>query len=75
MKTKQTKKYKIITIFGLTGTGTSTCGKILAQKLNYDFLSTGNLIRKMAQERNMSLNEPEEEMKEDTKIDIEFDKK
>jgi len=38
-----------ITIFGLAGTGKSTVGKLLAEKLDYTFLSTGTLFRKKAE--------------------------
>lgn len=75
IKEKITKKYLIITIFGLAGTGTSTCGKLLAKKLGYDFLSTGNLVRQMANERGLDLNRFEDLMKNDSTIDLTLDQK
>ena len=35
----------IIALIGMTGAGKTTVGKILANKLNYDFLDTDELIR------------------------------
>jgi cytidylate kinase len=48
-----------ITIFGLSGTGKSTAGKMLASKLGYEFMSTGNLFRAHAASLGMTLNELE----------------
>lgn len=49
-----------ITIFGLAGTGKTTTGKMLAEKLGYKYMSTGNIFRGYAQEKNLTLNEFEE---------------
>lgn len=49
-----------ITIFGLAGTGKTTAGKILAEKLGYEYISTGNIFRGYAKELGMTLNEFEE---------------
>lgn len=65
----------IISIFGLAGTGTSTCGKILAEKLNYKFYSTGGLFRKMAEENGMTLYEYEKLVHEHPDMDKQFDEK
>jgi cytidylate kinase len=39
-----------ITIFGLAGTGTSTVGKLLASRLAYPFMSSGNMFRQKAKD-------------------------
>lgn len=49
-----------ITIFGLAGTGKTTAGKMLAEKLGYEYISTGNIFRGYAKELGMTLNEFEE---------------
>lgn len=64
-----------ITIFGMAGTGTSSAGKALAEKLGYEFLSSGNIFREMAAEKGLSLSEFEELSKTDSQYDIELDKK
>ncbi len=46
-----------ITIFGLAGTGKSSTAKELAGILNYEYRSTGNMFREMAEEAGMGLNE------------------
>jgi len=48
-----------ITITGLAGVGTSTTGKLLAQKLGCEFMSGGNIFRSYADELDISLNELE----------------
>src|SRR3990167_6197859 len=64
-----------ITIFGLAGTGTTSAGKILASKLGYQFVSSGNMFREMAKENEMTLNEFEEATNRDEKFDNELDQK
>ena len=44
-----------ITISGLPGSGTTTTGKLLADKLGVPFYSAGDIFRKMAREKNMTL--------------------
>lgn len=46
-----------ITIGGLSGTGTSTIGRMLAKKLDYKFESGGNIARQMASEKGMTIEE------------------
>jgi cytidylate kinase len=46
-----------ITIFGLAGTGTTTIGKMLAQKLGYTFISSGNIFRDTAKSLGMTIYE------------------
>lgn len=65
----------IITIFGLAGTGTSSCGKLLAKKLNYEFMSTGNLVRACAKDLGLELHEYEKLLHENPDKDKEFDQK
>ena len=62
-----------ITIFGLAGTGTTSEGKILSEKIRYQFVSSGNIFREMAKEQGMNLNEFEEASNEDPKFDYELD--
>jgi len=47
----------IITISGVAGSGKSTVGKILAEKLGMKYYSVGELRRRMASDRGMSLEE------------------
>jgi CMP/dCMP kinase len=65
----------IITIFGLAGTGTSSCGKLLAKKLGYDFISTGSLFRSQAEELGLTLHEYEKNINNNPDKDKEFDQK
>lgn len=65
----------IITIFGLAGTGTSTCGKLLANKLGYEFISTGGLFRAQAEELGLTLHEYEKNINNNPEKDKEFDQK
>jgi len=44
-----------ITVFGLAGTGTSSAGKLLAERLNYRFISSGGMFRARAKELGLSL--------------------
>lgn len=54
-----------ITIFGLAGAGTSTVGKMLAEKLGYKFLSSGDIFRKKARDSGITLPELHECIKAD----------
>lgn len=46
-----------ITIFGLAGTGKTTAGKMLAEKLGYSYMSSGSIFRNYATEMGLSLNQ------------------
>jgi len=46
-----------ITISGLPGSGTTTLGKMLADRYNCEYLSAGEVFRSMAAERSLSLTE------------------
>jgi len=59
-----------ITISGYAGTGKSTVGKILAEKLGYRFLSVGNFTREFAErEFGMNINEFQAKCKEEPDLD------
>lgn len=47
----------IITISGIPGSGKSTVGKILAQKLGYKYLSMGDLRGEIALKHNLTIDE------------------
>ena len=44
-----------ITLFGLAGTGTSSVGQFLAERLNYQFISSGGMFRARAKDLGLSL--------------------
>jgi CMP/dCMP kinase len=62
-----------ITIFGNPGTGKSTVGKLLASKLGYAYLSSGNMFRDMAQELGMTVYELDTLSQTDPQYDIKLD--
>ncbi len=62
-----------ITIFGLAGTGKTTAGKMLAEKLGYEYMSTGNMFRGYAKELGLTLNEFEEVANKTNEYDIRLD--
>lgn len=65
----------IITISGLHGTGKSTIGKLIAQKLRIQYYSTGQAFRDLAQEMNMTLEEFTEYVEKNPEIDRKLDTK
>ena len=65
----------IITISGKAGSGKSTVCKELAKKLNLKHYSIGDLMRKIAKEKNISLIELSKLAEKDKSIDKELDKK
>lgn len=65
----------IITISGVAGSGKSTISKLLAQKLGYKHYSTGDFMRSIAKERNMTLLELSKLAENDRSIDLELDKR
>jgi len=65
----------IITISGKAGSGKSTVAKELARKLNLKHYSIGDIMRQIAKERNISLNELSKLAEKDESIDLELDKK
>ncbi len=65
----------IITISGTPGSGKSTVAKLLAKKLNLKHYSTGDFMREIAKERNLSLEELERIAEGDRAIDTTLDKR
>ena len=47
----------IITLSGQVGAGKSSVGVELAKKLNYKYLVTGEIFKKMAKEKNLGITE------------------
>ncbi len=64
---------KIITISGMLGSGKSTVAKILAQKLDYGYYSTGNAQREIAKKRGVTTLELNRLADTDPSIDEEID--
>ena len=64
----------IITISGKAGSGKSTVAKEVAKKLGLKHYSVGDLMRQLAKEKKMSLNELSRLAEEDESIDMELDK-
>src|SRR3989338_429507 len=48
---------KVIILMGVPGSGKGTQAEILAKKLNYGHISTGNLLRKLADDKNADPND------------------
>ncbi len=65
----------IITISGLPGSGKSTVAEILKQKLGWDYVYTGALFRKMAQEHGMALEKFGSFCESHPEVDKEIDKR
>jgi len=65
----------IVTISGLHGTGKSTVGKILSEKLGLKYYSTGQAFRDLAQEKDMSLKQFTRYVENHPEIDLELDDK
>ena len=66
------KKVKIV-LSGNAGSGKSTIGKMLAQKLDVEFLSVGNICRARALELGMDINQFQEYLKTDREFDKAMD--
>lgn len=65
----------IITISGSPGSGKSTVGKLIAKKLGLKHYSTGDFMREMAKERNLSLEDLGRIAEGDHTIDAALDKR
>ena len=68
-------KKHIITLGGLPGSGKSTVKRILAQKFGYNTFSTGDFVRDMAAERNMTLEEFNDLVAHDKSLDEMIDER
>lgn len=64
----------IITISGTAGSGKSTVAKLLAKELDLKHYSIGDLMRKIAEERGLTLLELSKKAEESPDIDQELDK-
>ncbi len=68
-------KYKNIAISGDIGTGKSTLGKLLAEKLGWNYLSAGAYFREWHEANNIKLEETEKiPEKTDLEVDSSFQK-
>lgn len=65
----------IITIGGNVGAGKSVLAARLAKTFHYDELYVGRIFRKMAEERNISIDQFYEELKNDPATEQEVDKR
>ena len=63
----------LVTISGLPGSGTTTAGRLLAETLDWEFQSSGELFRTMADARGVTLAEFGALAEEDESIDHELD--
>ncbi len=66
------KNVKIV-LSGNAGSGKSTIGKMLAEKLAVEFLSVGNICRARALELGMDINQFQEYLKKDSEFDKAMD--
>lgn len=62
-----------ITLSGEVASGKSSVGKLLANKLGYDFLSIGEMTREIAETRGMTIVEFQAECKKNPKLNEEID--
>ncbi len=62
-----------VAIFGWGGTGKTSSGKLIAQGLGFEFISTGNIFRNMATKRGISPQELEHLARGDERFDREID--
>jgi len=63
----------IITISGNPGSGKSTVAKLLVKELGYERIYAGGIMREMAKERGISLEELMQQARTETTIDTEVD--
>lgn len=64
-----------ITITGDLGSGKSSVGKVLSEKLGYEFFSVGNLMRELADEKGLSIHELSKLAEQSDEIDILLDER
>ena len=65
----------ILTISGLHGTGKSTIGKLISQKLGLKYYSTGQAFRDLAKDMNFTLEEFTDYVEKNPDIDRKLDDK
>ncbi|MEW5936352.1 MAG: (d)CMP kinase [Candidatus Thermoplasmatota archaeon] len=65
----------IITISGPPGSGKSTIGRMLAERLGWDYISVGEIFRQMATDRGMSLAEFSTLAERKHSIDLDLDRR
>ncbi|WP_440945480.1 (d)CMP kinase [Methanosarcina sp. T3] len=63
-----------ITVSGLPGSGTTTLSRLLAGYYELELISSGEIFRRMAKERGMSLSEFGAMAEKDPSIDLDIDK-
>ncbi len=63
-----------ISIFGLAGTGKTTAGRLLAEKVSYRYISTGNMFRDKALSMGITLQELEKISNDNPNFDKDLDK-
>lgn len=64
----------VVTISGLHGVGKSNCAKLLAKIFNLKYLSSGEIFRRLAKEKGMTLEEFTRYVEKNPEIDLEIDK-
>ena len=65
----------IVTISGLIGSGKTTLARNISKRLNFRYISVGEIMRKMAEERGISLLEFSRYAELNPEIDREIDKR
>ncbi len=65
----------IITVSGLPGSGTTTASELLSEETGMELLSSGEVFRKMAMEKEMSLEEFSELAEKNEEIDKKLDQR
>ncbi len=65
-----------ITIFWFAWSGTSTIWKLLAEQMNYNFMSSGNIMRSWAEDLGLTIYDFEDTViKDDSNFDLKLDQK
>jgi len=64
----------VVTISGLHGVGKSNCAKLLANIFNLKYFSSGEIFRRLAKEKGMTLEEFSRYVEKNPEIDREIDK-
>jgi cytidylate kinase len=65
--------FKVVTLSGLPGTGTTTAARLVEAATGYTYVNTGAIFRQMARERGVALNEFGKRAAADPSIDRELD--